>query len=248
MYTLIKRSVIITPLLLAVIANMASGQVFSLTSLTGAKKIVTVSPVSDQDIVSIISSKDTIKLRNVYTIEKLALLNKNFLMVTCSVRAGSGMRLEKTLVICAKKDGLVEALHISSLFKEDFIDFSGPVKSPIKVSVRTRYEVRLTLTPNKEGSCKLKAKIHGERKSIKEPNINYEYNRIVYLNFDTEKNIFYTRQEHLSQTFWVFNAEINRESKQYIEGTYPMVKLGGYRYYHIKGEWYEQTGSNYLYK
>ncbi|AYL98807.1 hypothetical protein HYN43_027610 [Mucilaginibacter celer] len=196
----------------------------------------------------IISSKDTIKLQDVYTVEKVRLLNKNFLMVTCSVRAGSGMHLEKTLVICARDNRLCESLHVSSLFKEDFIDFSETKKSPAKVSVKTRYKVRFALNGSSAANYKLQAKIHAERKSVKESAGNYVRNGIANLHFDTKQNIFYKYRESLSRTFAVFNSKTNAESKQYIKGVFPVVKLGDYKYYYIKGEWCEFSAPDYLSK
>lgn len=245
MYKLFKRVLIITILMVG-IANIASAQVFTLTSFTGAKKAVTVSPISNKGEVSIMSLKDTIRFVDVYTIEKATLLNPDFLMVTCSVRAGSGMRLEKTVIVCAKGDHVYEALRISSFFKEDFLDFSKPVQGPMKVSLKTIYRAGLDLIEDQANNYKLHVKIHAERKSIIRAADNYSYNHAVSLNFNTSQNVFYNGEEYLAQSFSIFSIKTNAESKRYIKGTFPIVKLGDYKYYYIKGEWYEFTSPSQL--
>ena len=235
----LKRTAIITTLLVGLLVNLAKGQVYSLKSFKGDD--VQIKLLLDKGILSIRFLRDTVCFDNVNNLKITKILNNNFLMIAYDARAGSGMHMIRTLILSANNNKICQSLSITSFFKEEFLDFSKQhLTSPIEVEVKTIYNADLSLTGNNSQNYKLKAKVHGERKSVHEPEINYNYDVAASLNLDINQNVFYNSHENISQYFTVFDPKTQKEIKRRIKGTFPVVKLGRYKYYYIKNEWYER--------
>ncbi|SDE40811.1 hypothetical protein SAMN05216464_10627 [Mucilaginibacter pineti] len=235
----LKRIAIITILLVGLVVNLAKGQVYNLKSFKGDD--IQIKLLLDKGILSIRFLKDTVCFRNVDNLKIMKVLNNNFLMIVYDARAGSGMHMVRTLILSANNNKICQSLNVTSFFKDEFLDFSKPhLTSPIEVEVKTVYNADLSLTGNNNQNYKLNGKVHGERKSVHEPKINYNYNDAASLHFDRNQNIFYNSHESIAQYFTIFDPKTQKEIKQYIKGTFPIAKLGRYKYYYIKNEWYER--------
>jgi hypothetical protein len=240
MKTKITRTLTITALLISLIIDSSHGQSFTIESLDGDKQLVQVSKGRYESTLLIAHAKDTIFINGINKIDTIRMLNKNFLMATYHARAGVGIKEVKTLLVSISNNVLRESLHVVSLFKEDFIDFSKPSqKPPVKASVRTIYSTELTLTGSKSTDYKIKATIHDEIKSIREPKGNYNHDLIIYLPFDTSKNIFCSSQEEISPYFVRAYAKIKHSDELIIRGVFPVAKLGKHQSYYQAGKWHD---------
>jgi hypothetical protein len=245
MYTKLKRIFIIAILLVSFIVNLAKSQVYSLRSLNGDAVLFKVSSNDEKSILSISYSKDTVYLGDVEYIKIAKVLSDNFLMVVYGIRAGSGLTSIRMILLSASNGKICQSLNITSLFKEEFLDFRRYVTSPMKVEVKRIYKVDISLISQ---NYKLSAKIHDERKSVHDPKSNYNDDGVANLKFDRNQNIFYSSHEQISQYFTIFDPKTQEEIGQYIKGTLPVVKLGKYKYYYINRAWYEISDNNYLAK
>ena len=242
----IKTSLAIAFALVGVLFNQARAQEYKLRSFEGDEKLIRVLPSYEHDLLKIICLNDTLYIENVTNIETTTLLNKSFLMVTYSVRSGTGMHLTQTSIFSVNNKRLYESLHITSFFKDDFIDFSKPIAGRARTDVKTRYSVALGL--DEIPDYKLNARIHHERKSNHASRSDYNYNRSARLKFDRKQNIFYSSMETVPQRFEIFDVGTGRYSKRRVNGTFPVIAFGSYRYYYINNEWYEQFEHGHLSK
>lgn len=251
MDTKLKTNLLITLFSIMWIVNVAKSQQYEFQSLKGKAVKLYFSPDSNQNTLSISYLKDSLHIRDIDDVEAVDVLNNKFLKVVYRVRAGTGMKAIRTLLLSVNDDRIMQSLNITSLFSEDFLDFNGVISSPMKVEVKSRYLVELSLKGETKFDYKIVASIHDERTASHDPKTNYKNDFLVTLKFDKEKNIFYNSLEHLSGNFTVWEPKIKKRVKRYINGDFPVVKLGNNKYYYIKLIWHrvsdERTLTKYTY-
>jgi len=249
MSIIIKRLFVII-LLFAGATNIAQGQAFNFQAIDGGNQQIHV--ILNGETLTIACLKDTLFIKDVNEVKTTNVINKNFLVEIYSIRAGSGLNVQHTLILAVKNKVLRQALHFTSFFHEDFIDFRKNPPTPNKPDIISNYETGLNLTGSTATDYRLGIKIHDERKAKDNPQTNYHKSNEVTLSFDTSRAIFYSKHEYIARYFSIFDPKTDNENKQYIRGAFPMIKLGSYRYYYIKGEWYEKNEygdmSKYAYK
>lgn len=236
-----RKQIIITAILFVGLINIAHGQVFNIQSLDGNSCQVRVLPDDENNTLTIAYLKDTLHIKGFTDIKAIDVLNKSFLKIVYSIRGGSGIHLRHTLILSVSGKTLCQSLHITSLFDEEYIDFNKPVDSSNPVEKKSVYEADLNVTGNNSQSYRLDVKVHDEKKSKHAPQTNYNRHDAVALSFDTNQNIFYSTHQDVSKYFTVYDPKTQRETKQYMMGTFPVVKLGKIEYYYIKGDWYEKS-------
>ncbi|HTE00980.1 MAG TPA: hypothetical protein VK668_16930 [Mucilaginibacter sp.] len=171
-------------------------------------------------------------------------MSKSFLKIVYGARGGTGIHISKTLILTVNNQKLRQSLHITSLFNEEFIDFSKPVDQLKPVDIKSVYELNFALAGDNTRNYKLNIKIHDEKQSKQNPRTNYSHNKEAVLIFDLNQCIFYNEHKAVSRYFIVFDPKTQNETRQYISGTFPVVKLYKSEYYYIKGEWYEKNDNN----
>jgi hypothetical protein len=243
-----KKQIVIAVILFIGLTNTAKSQVFNVESLDGKARQIHVLSDYGKRILTIAFLNDTLHIKDLTNIEATDILNKHFLRIIYSLRGGSGINLRNTVILTVDGETLCQSLHIMSLFDEEFIDFSKPVDSSSPVDVKSVYEAIPNLTGNNSENYKLNIHIHDERKSKHTSQTNYSRDNQITLNFDTSQHVFYNIHQDISQYFTVYAPEILKETKRYIMGTFPVIKLGQNEYYYIKGEWYKKNDNDYLYK
>ncbi len=248
MDTIKKRLLIITLFLVGFTGNRAVGQAFLLSSVDGNETSIKLFFNDERDIITISCAKDTLTINGVTYIDTIIVLDKRFLLVNYNIRAGSGLHMRRSLIVTVKNNILCQALHITSLFSEEFIDFSKPVPSSNPISESSLFNVKFSINRNTASNYVLITHIHDEKKSIDSPKTNYERDNELTLNFDAIQNIFYSNYENLSQYFTIVDPKTQEETKQYLVGTFPMIQLGSDKYYYLKNEWYEQNEEGSLTK
>ena len=241
MKTRLMHILAIATLFVGLFINSSNGQAFTLESFDGSKQLIIVSLNDSKSILSIKCANDAIYIRGINYVDTVHLLNKNFLLIIYHFRAGSGMKAAKTMLLSTNNHTMYESLHITSLFKEEFLDFSKPITSfeSLKAHVETIHHVDLLLTEVSSTNYKIKATIHDERKSINEPTTNYKNDIVSTLIFDRNKNIFYSSQEEIAPYFIRAYAKIKHSDNQVIKGVFPVAKLGKQKFYYKAGKWHE---------
>ena len=242
-----KRNTIITIIILLIVFlnNQTKGQTIKIKSLDGKNQTINVVHDSDWDILTITTLKDTLHIEGCNAVEQANSLNEYFIKIIYQVRGGSGIRLRHMMILTSKNNILYQSLHITSLFNEQLIDYSkSPASStPDRSSL---YEVKIKSLDNGHNNQKMIVIIHNAEKSKDHPRNDYDKESNVTLSFDKIKNMFYSNYAEVSQYFLFYDPKTRQESKQYLMGRVPLIKLGKYHYYYIRGEWYEISGNSNL--
>ncbi|MEE1946539.1 hypothetical protein VRU48_15545 [Pedobacter sp. KR3-3] len=247
MNTKLKQISIVAILLVVLVTNSVKSQQFKLQSLDGAKIEFRVSK-NDQNILSIIYASDTVYVRDVKDIKSARVLGNRFLMINYGVRAGTGISSARTLLLSGYQKKLIKSLEVTSLFREDFLDFDNHVTSPMKAEVKSVYNVELSLLGNSIANYKLVVKIHDERTSMHAPKTDYNKNGVETLSFDKTDRVFYSLHEDISGYFTLWDSKMQKEIRKYVKGNFAIAKLGTYKYYYINGSWYFKSDNNELTK
>lgn len=246
----LTRILTVAALLVGIFISSSYGQAFTIESFDGDKQLLHVASDESKRTLSIKCANDAIYIGGLNNLDTVQMLNKHFLMITYQLRTGVGMQELTTLIISINNHKLCESLHVVSLFREEFIDYDFSKSQPpsTKASVKTIYKVDLSLAGNNSANYKIRAKAHDERKSTDEPKGNYNNNQSINLTFDQTSNIFYSSREKASQYFTIRNAKTESEAKEYIKGTFPVVRLGNHKYYYKARQWYEWYDGSYLHQ
>jgi hypothetical protein len=239
--------VLLTLLLTVLTCKMANAQVYNVHALDGSLQKINVAG-NEKSTLIISCLQDTVYIQNLNDITEVRLLNHKFLKVVYDSRGGPGLHIQHTVIVCVNNKRLVEALHFTSLFHEEFIDFSETADTTFKVAVKSTYSVSLMLTGNAVKDYKLNAKIHDERTSKLSQDDNYSRDNITRLNFNPGENIFYTSQLELARNYTIVGPNMENDTVQYVRGKIPVAKFGKMTYYYIKGCWYERGDGDELVK
>lgn len=243
----LKRTIAATLMLTGLVTHLTNAQTFKVKSINGINSEIKVS-LDDRDMLKICYLTDTVYIKDCYGFtDSPSILNKQFLKIDYRTRAGSGLDWILTDIFCVKDNKLVQSLHITSIFKEEFIDFRkiyNPANGP---DVGSLYKVNLKLSGNNYSDYKMDVIIHDKRKS-KEDQHNYNRKSFAALKFDPLQGIFYTSKINTAKYYRFFDTKTEVEKKKYLYGTFSIVKLGSHNYYYVKDNWYEEQEKNYLYK
>jgi hypothetical protein len=244
---MIRYLFIITMLLF--VGEFSNAQTFSIEAFDGTIQSIDVVPDYDNDVLKILSSKDTLYIANVIGVEeKVVILDKHFLKIVYNVTAGSDIGLEQILLLCVNNNKLCQSLHVTSLSTYDVETVYDKRADSLKLfDEHGIYELKLTLNGNSKINYKLNIGIHDEERSKRNLLTNYNYNKQVALNFDTSQNIFYSFIKNVDGYFSVYDPKMSKVNKRYITGKFPFIILGRIDYCYINGDWYEM-GDNKLAK
>ena len=242
-----KRKIFIIVITFLGIFRYAHGQKIDVLSFEGTNEPVFVLS-DDKDNLSVAFLKDTLHIKDVYNVKSIAVLDKRFLKIDYTSRGGSGINLQLTLLLCIRNNKLYQPLHITSLFREEFIDFRKKHTGAATPDIISDNTVKVNISGTSYSGYKMNANVYDWKKSKENPHDDYNKESNIILNFDAVNNVFYNSHAHLSKYFTVYDPKTGEESKQYLMGTFPEVKLGDYIYYYIKGEWYERGGGDDLSK
>jgi len=125
-------------------ATITKAQSFTIDGFDGKTKEIHLY-VGDETL-TFIYLKDTLHISNFNNlIGKIAISNKNFLKVVYRIRAGTGIDDQHTLLLCVDDKKLYQSLYLTSVFNEDFIDFSKKVNPSDPVAMKSRYRLFLNL-------------------------------------------------------------------------------------------------------
>lgn len=224
------------------IYNKADVEFYNIQSIDGTTQRICIEPnyVDNQLIISCLN--DTIKVSNFTGFnERINILNNNFLEIPYKVRGGSNIKLRHVLMLCVNHKRLYQAIHVTSLSSYDVDMVYNKRADSLKLfDEHGLMSLKYDLIESLKKQYTLNVYIHDEIKSKRDPKNNHNYNKQVALTFDANQGVFYSTREDVSQYFTIYDPKTQRESKQYVMGTFPVIKLDKTNYYYIKGEWYEK--------
>src|SRR3569833_70480 len=243
-----KYLALFTIICIILLSRQANGQDFhdyNVLSLDGSNQKIGLNYNEVHETLKLSLLKDSLCVYGVSYLDTVITLNSQFLLVHYGIRGGSGIHVKRALLICVKNDKLFQSLDITSVFNEEFIDFSKQVDTLNPVDRKTVYECKLTISGNDIHDYKLNALVHREKKLKEIPSQYFSSDQTFKLNFDPIKNIFFNSVREVSQYFNVFSEKTVSESRQYFLGK-PAITLGDFKYYYNNDAWYEQQQPDYL--
>jgi hypothetical protein len=127
------------------VSAKAKAQEFNVLAFDGSDQTVSMSYSEVKELLKISIHDDTLYVPGVSYMDTVFNLNKQFFQVSYGVRGGTGLHIKHILLLSIKNNKLFQSLHITSVFDEEFIDYSKKVDSSDPVSIKTVYESNLRL-------------------------------------------------------------------------------------------------------
>jgi hypothetical protein len=227
--------------LLVLLRKQTQAQTFQLQSFDGKKQVVKVSVAAGRDVLNLITGKDTLKINDCMVLEEAIVLNKSFIRLVYTMRGGTGINTRGLLIVGCKDNRLYQAVHIVSLYHEEFIDFSKKKITLNAPDVITNYAVKVKLSGDKYPVYKMNVAVHAENTEKDNPGKSYNRTGNVMLNFDTVNNVFYSGRTKIAKHFKMYNVKTGKHTRPFIKGDFPTIKLDSYKYYYASGTWYEEN-------
>ena len=219
-------------------SNVAMAQnnirTYQIQSLDGKESKVKIWDHFEKGIIRITYLKDTINIYESTGIDKIKVLNNNFIKINYRFRGGSDMAVGNVIILCVNNNKLYEAAHV-----EDYINWDVHGE-------KADNHIKISLVGSNKKSYKLNVYVYDRFSSKNDPLLNYNYYNKSVLNFDVSRNVFYSLKEDIYQIFAIYDHKTNKENKQQIRGNYPVIILGKDNYYYIKNEWYNVGDNNQL--
>jgi len=248
MDTKLNRILSITIFQIFFIFSLAKSQEFKLRSLDGKNIEVQLHIEEAKHILLITCDHDTAYLAAVLDIKKAELIDKNYLAVVYVLRGGSGLTVAGTTILSVCAGKINQSLAIISEFDEEFLDFSKNTTPPMRATVKSSYDVKLSPSHHVIKPYTIIATVHDKRRSSNPKGHSFNRNFAATLYFDNGQNVFYNLKERLADYYTISDTKSPKDIKKYIQGVFPVVKLGNYRYYYITNVWYERSEGNHLTK
>ena len=244
------RYISILILILITVSTASSGQVYNVKGLDGTDQKIHVIADYPNNTLNIICLKDTLRIDGFLNLHgKAIVLNGQFLKVVYDIRVGSDETGGNMVLLCVAHNKLYQALHVTSFSTYDVDMVYNKKADSLKLfDEHGDYGLNVDLIGANKEDYKLVVNIHDEVKSKHDPKSNHNDKEQVNLSFDPNHYIFYNAHEDISQYFTIYDPKIQRTSKQYMLGTFPVIQLGSYKYYYIKDGWYEKGHDDNLLK
>jgi hypothetical protein len=181
-------------------------------------------------------------------IDSIRIINSHFLELHFQITGGTGVRLERYVLVCVSKGRLHRAIDVLSViesrFKETFVKEVDSLHLYDEHSVQKFNVLGLK---NRESSFELTAEEYHYEKSKFRPEKNYVLQDTVNLEFDLQSDIFYAKSEKIYGDYTIDSDDnLQHEKRSFSGEEYPMIKINDNRYFFINGEWYMNDQENHL--
>jgi hypothetical protein len=228
-----KQKMLLVFITVCTIWNSAKAQSYSVESFEGrmVKIYLTEKPTKKTWYsATVFCLTDSLFLVDYNGIKEVHVLSHKFLEIVYDTRGGSGYQSRNTVILSVKENKLHVAILVNSFGKAFGSDIDGSV-----------YVVKFNIIGNNKSNFKLVAHIYDRHNSSSYPSKNYVRNKKVILNFDPDRNIFYSSRKNITQLFTIYNPKTGQSNKQKISGALPIITLEGDNYYYIKDGWYKNS-------
>ncbi len=246
---MIKNSLTVSILLL--FSTISNAQIFKIKALDGTNQQVGFyHELGDHKLV-IRSLKDSIIIDDFMDLRKdISILKERFLAIHYGILIGSDQSRERLLLLCINNGKLCQALHVVSLSTYDIVDVYNKKADSLKLfDEHENYEIKVNLIGEDKEHYKLNIKIHDQSKSKRDPTADHDCNKLEVLSFDANHSVFYTSHKEISKWhFAVYDPKTQKNTKQFLMGTFPTIELGVFNYYFIHNDWYEEGEDDNLLK
>lgn len=175
----------------------------------------------------------------------IKVMNKKFILLQYNIRGGSGVKLEKTTLVCINNGHLLKSLDIISLDKYEFKETYDKVADSLKLYDESGiYSLKLVDFKYEKKNFKLSIIQYQKVRSKHYNNGNYENTDTIKLKFDQKNKVFYNKKISLKGKYTIENSNIKQ--KTFNGKMYPSIELKNYQYFIIDNIWYYKFLGNIL--
>ena len=190
-------------------------------------KIRVVRKTLADGVIRIKCATDSLAVRDTKGIDTVILLNKNLLQVIYNAGGGSNIGYRHMLILCVNNGKFNVAMGATC-----WGEFGG-------IGPEGFYDLRVKLDDqNGLTNARLLVDVHDVDSSAYKGTKPHDTKSQFELRYNKSKNIFYNGEEAIDAVVDIWDDKINKETKRYIKGKYPIIKLDDYVYYFIDGLWY----------
>jgi hypothetical protein len=100
------------------------------------------------------------------------------------------------------------------------------------------YNIKVKLDKSAKRSYILKVNTHDDYNSKSHPEKNYNYDNQSVLNFDLNRNVFYSIKKDKYDTYISTFSKSHKNHKIIVQGNLPEIILGSKTYYYFGNRWY----------
>jgi len=220
--------------------NSAKAQSYSIESYEGRTTKISITNYSTDNSrygAKISSRTDSLFLTDYNGMNEVHVLNHKFLEIVYDTRGGTGSQIRNTVILTVKGNKINVAMLTNSFGKA----FGGDIDGSL-------YVIKFNITGNDQSNFKLVANVYDRHKSSSSPQKSYIRNKKITLNYDSNRNIFFTTHKSITQSFTINDPKTQQSNKLQISGLLPIIALGPKHYYYIKGQWYGTGYDDDLFK
>ncbi|HET9058269.1 MAG TPA: hypothetical protein VFN30_15600 [Chitinophagaceae bacterium] len=173
--------------------------------------------------------------------EDIKIISKKFVTLTYKMRAGSGVKVRRTVLICVSKGYLYRTLDIGSLDSYEFKNtYDKETDSRNLYDESGIYKISFINPKNtKNNEYLLEATQYEKIKSKHDPSKNHETLDTLRFNFDNKNKVFYTEYRSLKGNY-IFAGK----QRVFMGEKYPIIKLINDEYLFIDKIWYSKVREN----
>ena len=220
----------------------------TLNSLEGlpVKVNVELDNVNDRIIVTL-SSLESICVSGYRDLtQNIKVIKQKFILFHYRVRGGSGIKVERVMLVCVSKDHLFKAIDVVSMHSYKLHEtYDKETDSLGLYNESSIYKLSFIYDQfSKEASNQLTAIQYDKIKSKHDATKNHETLDTLKFNFDSKNKVFCTGYGTLKGSYMV----AGNSNKQTIikQNKYPIIKLKNVEYIFIDGVWYSKVRGNHL--
>lgn len=218
-----------------------------INSLTNKPERVLIELDNVNNRITIKSGSKGILCLNGYTdlIGAIKIIHKKFIFIQYKIRAGSGVKMGMTTMVCVNEGQLYKSLDIISMeryeFKKTYDKRTDSLKSYNESGI---YSLKFSDLKVVKQNYQLSLNQYQKIRSKQNKKENCERLDTLKFNFDRKNKVFYTNHLALKGVYKIEGSKI--EQRTFKGEIYPSIYLKNYKYVIIDNVWYNKLRGNHL--
>ena len=173
--------------------------------------------------------------------EEINLLDEKFILFNFRIRGGSGVALNKTVLVCISNGKFFIAADMISTENDETLIYNKSLDSILPNEIR-KYELKIIKLLYDEQGYSIIAREHDIFESRENPNKNYVSTDTIKLNFDKAHKVFYSYFENLKVDYTMDDEKM----RYFGRGNYPVLEIKEGAYCFWDNQWHFKDRSNNL--
>jgi hypothetical protein len=148
-------------------------------------------------------------------INPITILCEKFIEITYRIRGGTGVSVERYILVCISENKLYKAIDVTSKVYSEFKEIYVPSIDSLNLYDESElYKLSFKLFNDGDRMFRILALKTETVKSKIDPSKNYSSDSLLTLNFDFRNKIFYNKKVSLNGTFTLINDNCDTLEKK----------------------------------